>query len=136
MTRNKLTQFRPWKLETLIFLQTKKTCILRTMISSLVNKNYYYIVILFLCYAFLRYIVSHGQMKLIVNHKCTFIWCSYHFIHRFVLFFSILNQKEKFYVKRKNNTQPSCMIFFFLFYVGWAYILRVSWFIKAESQWI
>ena len=33
-------------------------------------------------------------------------------IHHFVLFFSILSQKEKFYVRRKNNTQLSCMIFF------------------------
>ena len=136
MTRNKFTQFRPWKLETLIFLQTKKTCILRTMISSLVNKNYYYIVILFLCYVFLRYIVSDGQMKLIVNHKCTFIWCSYHFNTPFCVILQypqskreILRQKEKQYSAKLHD-------FFFLFYVGWAYILRVSWFIKAESQWI
>ena len=33
-------------------------------------------------------------------------------IHHFVLFFSILSQKEKFYVKRKNNTKSNCMIFF------------------------
>ena len=33
-------------------------------------------------------------------------------IHHFVLFFSILNEKEKFYVKKENNTQSSCMIFF------------------------
>ena len=33
-------------------------------------------------------------------------------IHHFVLFFSILSQKEKFYVKRKNNAQSSSMIFF------------------------
>ena len=33
-------------------------------------------------------------------------------IHHFVLFFSILSQKEKFHVKRKNNTQSNCMIFF------------------------
>ena len=33
-------------------------------------------------------------------------------IHHFVLFSSILSQKEKFYVKRKNNTQSRCIIFF------------------------
>ena len=33
-------------------------------------------------------------------------------IHHFVLFFSFLSQKEKFYVKRKNNTQSRCIIFF------------------------
>ena len=39
-----------------------------------------------------------------------------------MLFFSILSQKEKFYVKNKSNTQSSCMIFFFVFYVEWTYI--------------
>ena len=33
-------------------------------------------------------------------------------IHHFVLFFSILSQKKKFYVKRKTNTQSSCITFF------------------------
>ena len=32
-------------------------------------------------------------------------------IQHFVLFFSILSQKEKFYNERKNNTHSSCMIF-------------------------
>ena len=53
MTRNKFTSFRPWKLETLTLLTVKEnlfTNLLRTIISSLVNKNYYYIVILHLCY--------------------------------------------------------------------------------------
>ena len=36
-------------------------------------------------------------------------------IHYFVLLFSILSQKKKFYVKRKKNTQSSCMIFFSYF---------------------
>ena len=31
--------------------------------------------------------------------------------HHLVLFFSILSQKKKFYVKTKNSTQSSCMIF-------------------------
>ena len=53
-------------------------------------------------------------------------------IHHFVLFYSILSQKEK----TENNTQSSCMVFFFVFYVGWAYILRGSLFIKVVSQWI
>ena len=33
-------------------------------------------------------------------------------IHNFVLFLSILSQKEKLYVKGKSNDQSSCMIFF------------------------
>ena len=33
-------------------------------------------------------------------------------IHHFVLFFSILSQRKKFDVKRKNNTQSSYIIFF------------------------
>ena len=55
MTRNNFTSFRPWKLETLTLLTVKEnlyTNLLRTKISSLVNKNYYYTVILFLRYDF------------------------------------------------------------------------------------
>ena len=37
-------------------------------------------------------------------------------IHHFVLFFSIHSQKKKFYVKRKNTAQSSCMNFFVFFY--------------------
>ena len=48
--------FRPWKLETLTLLTVKENLfvnLLRTIISSLVNKKcYFYIVILFLCYVF------------------------------------------------------------------------------------
>ena len=36
-------------------------------------------------------------------------------IDHFVLLFIILCQKEKFYVKRKQNTQSSCMVFFSCF---------------------
>ena len=55
VTRNKFTLFRSWKLETLVLFTVKEnlyTNLLRTIISSLVNKYYYYIVILFLCYVF------------------------------------------------------------------------------------
>ena len=38
-------------------------------------------------------------------------------IHYFVLFFSILSQKNKFYVKRKNNTQSSYIIIFFSYFM-------------------
>ena len=38
--------------------------------------------------------------------------------HDFVLFFGILSQKEKFYAKRKNNTQSSCMLFCILCRMG------------------
>ena len=54
-------------------------------------------------------------------------------IHHFVLSFSILSQNEKYYVKRKNKTQSSCMISF-VFHVGRTYILRGALFIKVESQ--
>ena len=57
-------------------------------------------------------------------------------MHHFVLFFNVLSQKEKSYVKRKNNTQSSWMIFFFVFYVGWTYFLSGSLFIKVVLQWI
>ena len=33
-------------------------------------------------------------------------------IYHFVLFFGILSQKDKFYIKRKNNTQSRCIISF------------------------
>ena len=52
VTRNKFASFRAWKLDTLTLLTVKEnlnTNLLRTIISSLVNKNYYYAVILFLC---------------------------------------------------------------------------------------
>ena len=55
VTRNKFTLFRPWKLENLTLLTVKEnlyTNLLLTIISSLANKNYYYIVISFLCYVF------------------------------------------------------------------------------------
>ena len=55
VTRNKFTSFRPWKLETLHLLAFKEnlcTNLLRSMILSLMNKSYYYIVILFLVYVF------------------------------------------------------------------------------------
>ena len=61
VTRNKFTSFRPWKQKNLTLLNVKKklyTNLLRTIIFSLVNKNYYYIVILFLWHAFL--LVSNG----------------------------------------------------------------------------
>ena len=53
VTRNQFTSFKIWKLETLAFLTVKEslyTNLLRTIISSFINKNYYYIVILFLLY--------------------------------------------------------------------------------------
>ena len=55
VTRNKFISFRPWKLVTLTLLTDKEnlyTNLLRTITSSLANKNYYYIIILFLCYIF------------------------------------------------------------------------------------
>ena len=53
LTRNYFTQFSPWKLEALTLLTVKENFymnLLRTIISNLLYKNHYYIVILFLCY--------------------------------------------------------------------------------------
>ena len=81
------------------------------------------------------------HVKLSIRHnsfirkcKCAFIWCSYILKHHFVLFFIILSQKEKFYIKKKNNTQTSYANSFFIFYVRWTHILRGSLFIKVVSQ--
>ena len=55
VTRNKFTSFRPSKLVTFTLLTAKENLymnFLRTIFSSLVNKNFNYIVILFLCYVF------------------------------------------------------------------------------------
>ena len=59
----------------------------------------------------LKYIVSDGQMELILKRKCTFDVLTI-LINHFVLFFGILSQKEKFYIKRKNNTQSRYIISF------------------------
>ena len=117
----------------------------RTIISPLVNKNYYYIAILFLCYVFpfasayfvfplLRWIILDFELEHILKQISKIfqsILCRIDkwnlflstnvllfdvlniLILHFVLFFSILSQKEKFYVKRKSNSRSSCMIFFF-----------------------
>ena len=55
-------------------------------------------------------------------------------VHHFMLFFRILSQKEKFYIKRKYSTQSNCLTFVYLFYVGWTYILTGSLYIKVVSQ--
>ena len=102
----------PLKLETLTFLQSKKICVLRTIISSLVNKNNYYLVILFLCYVFPFAAKDYVFPLLLLSTHVLLFDVLTILIHYFVLFFRILIQKEKFYVKKKNNTQSSSMIFF------------------------
>ena len=78
---------------------------------------------------FLKHLVSDGQMELFVKHKCTFIWCSYHFNTPYCLNLhypqskrEILCQKEKQYSVNLHD--------FFVFYAGWTYILRGWWYIK------
>ena len=73
MTRNNFTSFRPWKLETLTPLTVKEnlyTNLLRTLVSSLVNKNYYYIVILFLCYVlpFGTNVLLFDVLTILIHH--------------------------------------------------------------------
>ena len=138
--------------------------LLQTIISSFINKNYYYIIILIRCYVFplplrilyapcyveLPWILNYNVLKKISKifqsilcrmNKWNFVLSTNVFsfdvltilIHHFALCFSILSQEQKFYVKRKNNTQSSCMIFF-TFYVGWTHFLRASLFMKVVSQ--
>ena len=132
--------------------------LLRTIVSSLVNKNYY-VVVLFLfsllflrilyfpCYVrtslkilkkfpriFLRILCRMDKWNLFLSTNVLSFDVLTILIHHLVLFFSIISQKEKFCVKKKNNTQSSCMIFFLEFYVGWTYTLRGSLFIKVVSQ--
>ena len=73
MTRNNFTSFRPWKLETLTPLTVKEnlyTNLLRTLVSSLVNENYYYIVILFLCYVlpFGTNVLLFDVLTILIHH--------------------------------------------------------------------
>ena len=73
MTRNNFTSCRPWKLETLTPLTVKEnlyTNLLRTLVSSLVNKNYYYIVILFLCYVlpFGTNVLLFDVLTILIHH--------------------------------------------------------------------
>ena len=160
VTRNKFTQFKSSKLETLTFLESNKMFILGTIISSLVNKYYYYILLYYyiiLLFSLLPRVVLYFSCNVEVSlgFKLNRIQIKFPkifqsilcrmdkwnlflstnvllfdtptiLIHHFVLLFSILSKKEKFYVKRKRNTQSSCMTFFFVFYVGWTYISRVS----------
>ena len=120
--------------------------LLQTITSFFVNKSYYYIVILFLCYdvpffplrilCFPHYVELSLGFKLELIKKVFFqsTLCRMDkwnlllitnvllfdvisiLIHHFVLLFNILSQIEKFYVKRKINTQSSCMIFFRILY--------------------
>ena len=57
--------------------------------------------------------LSIRHNSIILNHKYAFIWRFYNLIHHFVLFFSILSEKGKFYIKRKSNTRE---IFFRLLF--------------------
>ena len=120
--------------------------LLRPIISSLVNKNYY-VIILFLRYVFLfaskDFVFLNFKLERMFKKKrkkiqkiFQSIFCRMDkldlfvsanvllfdvltiWIHHFVLFFSILSQKSKFYVKKKNNTHSSCMIFFPYFMLG------------------
>ena len=123
VTRNKFIYFWLLKRDNLTLLTVKEnlyTNLLRTIISSLVNKNYYYIVTLFLRYAFLfclsGFCISLSALK--------YPWIR-----------SILCRwKREILCQRKSNTLSSW--FFFVFYVGRTYILRGLLFIKVISQWI
>ena len=43
----------------------------------------------------LKHIVLDGQMELILKHKCTFIWCSYHFNTQFCVIPQYPQSKRK-----------------------------------------
>ena len=69
---------------------------------------------------FSKHVVSDGQWEVILKHKCTFAWCSYHFKSK------LLCQKEKQFSVTPHD--------FFCVYVRWTYISRSSWFIKVERH--
>ena len=130
VTRNKFTLFNPWKLETFTPLTVKEnliTNLLRAIISSLVNKNYYYIVILFLQFVILfvskdllfpllrwsmpefwkiwknwkifqSILCQMDKYNLFLSTNILLCYVLTILIHHFVLFFSVLSQKNKFYV--------------------------------------
>ena len=52
-------------------------------------------------------------------------------IHHFMLFFSIFIQKKKCQKEKQYSVK---LHDFFMFYVGWTYVLKGSLFIKVVSQ--
>ena len=66
---------------------------------------------------FSKHIVSDGQMELILKHKCTFIWCSYHFNTPFCVILQypqsereILCQKQKQYLVKLHDFFFLCIL--------------------------
>ena len=60
--------------------------------------------------------LSIRHNSFILKHKCDFFfWFSYHFNTPFCVILQYPQSKREIYVKRKNNTQSSCMIFFSYF---------------------
>ena len=77
------------------------------------NKIYCYIVILFLCYVFPQSILCWmDKCNLFLSTNVLLFSVSTILIHHSMHFFSALSQKKLFYLKIKNNTQSSCIIFF------------------------
>ena len=133
---------------------------MRTIFSSFVNKIYYYIVILFLCYVFpfasedfvfplLRWIILDFEIERIKKKSQRFFnaYCvdgqmelilkhKCTFIWRFWCSYHFNTPVcvilKYPHVKRKNNAQSSCMFFFSHFKRHYLFTL----FIKVVSQWI
>ena len=128
----------------------------RTIISSLVNKKYY-ILLLFLCYVFpfayknflfpmlrwstldyvevpwipkdfSKYIVSDGQMELILKHKRTFIWCSYHLTQFCVILQYPQSKSEIWHQKEKPYSVK--LHYFFYYFMSDGHILNRLLFMK------
>ena len=60
----------------------------------------------------LKHNVLDGQMELILKHKCTFIWCSYHFKYTILCYYSVSSVKKKNYMS-KGKTMLSQAAWFF-----------------------
>ena len=73
---------------------------------------------------------------LILQQKCAFIWCFYQFNTSFCVILHYLQSKREILRQKEKQYSVKLHGFFFVFYVGWTYILRSSLFSKVVSQWI
>ena len=61
---------------------------------------------------FSEHIVSDGQIRLILKHKCTFIWCSYHFNRPFCAILQYPRSNKYSLSKRKAILSQAAGYFF------------------------
>ena len=98
----------------------------------ILNKNVFFIFCIFLIPRYLsKHIVSDWQMELIVKHKCTFIWCPYHFNTPFCAILQYPQSKREILCQKEKQISVKLHDFCFVFYVGWTYILWAHY----SSKW-